>query len=89
MAIASSSEVIREMKAGLQTTLKDIERTHMDIKKAAQATEKWNDAQGRQYRELLKRIAAATASPSRTLRDAVPKLESLARTLDAYGRVKF
>lgn len=49
----------------------------------------WNDAQGQQYQALMKQIAQLTDSPTNTLNAAIPKLEKLAQSLDAYGKVKF
>lgn len=89
MAISSSSEIIREMKSTLQNTVKEIQNTQTNVKNAMRLSVNWNDEQGRQYQELMKRIAQLTVSPAETLVNAIPKLDQLARTLDAYGKVRF
>lgn len=89
MAINSSPEIIREMNITLRKTVNEIQKTQTNIKSAMQWSADWNDAQGQQYRALMKRIAQLTDSPTSTLVTAMPKLEKLAQALDAYGRVRF
>lgn len=89
MAISSSSETIRDMKATLQKTVKEIQGIQTNVKGAMRSSANWNDAQGQQYQVLMKQIAQLTDSPTNTLNAAIPKLEKLAQSLDAYGKVKF
>jgi hypothetical protein len=56
---------------------------------ALRSSAEWNDAQGEQYRGLMRRVARLIESPIDTLQGAQPKLEKLAQSLEAYGSVKF
>lgn len=89
MAIRASSESIRDMKATLQKTVRDIQVIQTNVKGAMRASSGWNDAQGQQYQALMQQIARLTDSPTHTLQAAIPKLEKLAQSLDAYGKVRF
>lgn len=89
MAISSSSETIRDMKATLQKTVREIQVIQTNVKGAMRSSANWNDAQGQQYQALMRQIAQLTDSPTSTLNAAIPKLEKLAQSLDAYGKVKF
>lgn len=89
MAISSSSATIRDMKTTLQKTVKEIQGIQTNVKGAMRSSANWNDAQGQQYQALMKQIAQLTDSPTNTLNMAIPKLEKLAQSLDAYGKVKF
>lgn len=89
MAISSSSDTIRDMRSDLQKTMRGIQQTNANIKGAIRATSGWNDAQGQQYRQLMQRVARLTESPANTLNSALPKLDRLAQSLDAYGKIRF
>lgn len=89
MAVQSSPDVIRDMEKTLQSTVKSIQGIQQSIKGAMRASANWNDAQGQQYQALMKQIAQLTQAPMTTLTSAVPKLESLAQSLDIYIKVKF
>lgn len=89
MAIKSSSKTVREMKATLQKTTKEIEGIRVKVQSASNKSADWDDAQGKQYQALMKRIAQLTQSPMATLNAAVPKLEKLAVALEKYERTKF
>ncbi len=89
MAIKSSPEVVRDMKSTLQKTVTSIQGIQQNVKGAMRSSTNWDDAQGRQYQALMKKIAQLTQSPMATLNAAAPKLEKLAQSLDNYGKVKF
>ena len=87
--VHSSSEVIRQMKANLNTTSRELRDAANRINSALHSSGEWNDAQGDQYRELMRRIARLIESPIDTLQAAQPKLEKLAQSLDDYSRTRF
>ena len=89
MGVKSSPEVVRDMKKTLQTTVKSIQGIQQNLHGAMRASSNWDDAQGAQYRALMKQIAQLTQSPMATLNSSVPKLEKLAVALDRYKNVKF
>ena len=89
MAIQSSPETVREMKKNLQDTVKLIQQTQEAVRGALQSGANWNDAQGQQYRALMRQLAQLTQAPMDTLNNANPKLERLAQSLDQYNKVKF
>ena len=89
MAIQSSPEIVRQMKANLQKTVKSIENTQQRVNNAMRSSAGWSDAQGQQYQALMKRIANLTVEPASTLKAALPKLEKLAQSLDRYNQVHF
>ena len=88
MAINASAETIREMESTLRKTISEIESIQANIRGAMSSSSGWNDVQGQQYQALMKQIAHLTESPTNTLRNAIPKLEKLAQTLDEYSGVK-
>ena len=87
--INSSSEVVRQMKSDLNSTSRELRNAADRINSAIHSSGDWNDAQGEQYRELMRRIARLIESPIDTLQTAQPKLEKLAQSLDEYSRVRF
>lgn len=89
MAISSSPGTIREMKSTLEKTVKEIQVIQTNVKGTMRSLANWNDAQGQQYQTLMKQIAQLTESPMGVLNSAIPKLEKLAQSLDAYVKVKF
>lgn len=89
MAIKSSPEVVRDMKSTLQKTVTSIQGIQQNVKGAMRSSANWDDAQGKQYQSLMKKIAQLTQSPMATLNAAAPRLEKLAQSLDNYGKVKF
>ena len=89
MAIKSSPEVVRDMKSTLQKTVTSIQGIQQNVNGAMRSSANWDDAQGRQYQALMKKIAQLPQSPMATLNAAAPKLEKLAQSLDNYGKVKF
>ena len=87
--VHASSEVIRQVKSDLNGTTKELRDAASRINSALHSSSDWNDPQGEQYRDLMRRIARLIESPIGTLQAAQPKLEKLAQSLDAYSRVKF
>ena len=87
MAVKASPEAIREMKKGISTTIKDIERISSGIRQGLTATASWNDAKAAEFNMLMQRIARLTETPINTLNAALPKLEKLAQSLDQYNSV--
>ena len=88
--VQASPEVVRQMKADLNKTAKELNNLGGRIRAVRDNTRgEWNDAQGEQFRELMTRIGRLISSPEETLKTAQPKLEKLAQSLDSYGRVKF
>jgi hypothetical protein len=87
--VQSSPEVVRQIKSNINSTAKELRDAANRIKSALHASSEWNDAQGNQYRELMRQIARLIESPIDTLQAAQPKLEKLAQSLDTYNSVKF
>ena len=87
--VQSSPEVIRQIKSDLNGTTKELRDATNRISSALHSSNEWNDAQGNQYRDLMRRIARLIESPIDTLQAVQPKLEKLAQSLDAYGSIKF
>ena len=88
-SVQSSSEIIRKIKVDLSTTVKELQKAGNGIRMSIQNSTEWNDANGDQYRDLMRRIARLIESPIDALQGAQPKLEKLAQSLDEYNRVKF
>ena len=88
-SVQSSPEVVRQIKSDLNKTTRELRDAANKINSALHSSSEWNDAQGEQYRELMRRIARLIESPIDTLQVAQPKLEKLAQSLDAYGSVRF
>ncbi|MDR0219942.1 MAG: WXG100 family type VII secretion target [Lachnospiraceae bacterium] len=87
--VHSSPEVVRQIKSDLNRTAKELQEAGAKIRAAIQNSSEWNDEQGDQYRDLMRRIGRLIESPVEPLSAAQPKLEKLAQSLDSYGRVKF
>jgi len=87
--VHSSPEVVRQIKSDLNKTTKELRDAANRINSALHSSSEWNDSQGEQYRELMRRIARLIESPINTLQGAQPKLEKLAQSLDQYNSVKF
>jgi hypothetical protein len=87
--VKSDPEVIRKVKADINIAIKEIENASANIRNARNSASGWNDSMGNQYRELLTRIGSSTESPISTLQRALPALDKLAQSLDAYKKVKF
>ncbi len=89
MSVQAAPETIREMKKGISVTIRDLQRIGEGIRQGMRATSNWNDAQAAQFNMLMQQIAGLTETPISTLTAALPKLESLAQSLDNYNRVRF
>lgn len=89
MWINSSSETVSEMRDTLQKTVKGIGGIQDNLRNTMTSVSGWNDAQGAQYRDLMRRIAKLTDSPRSTLVEAVPKLDRMIQALQAYENIKF
>lgn len=89
MQISSSSRTVSDMKITLQKTIRGITAIQDQLRNTMAALPDWTDAQGMQYRDLVRQIARLTDSPRCTLEEAVPKLEAMIRALQAYENVKF
>jgi hypothetical protein len=87
--VHSSPEVVRQIKSDLSRTVKELQGAGSRIRAAIQNSSEWNDEQGDQYRELMRRIGRLIESPVEPLQAAQPKLEKLAQSLDSYSQVKF
>jgi hypothetical protein len=87
--VHASAEVVREIKSNLNTTARELRTAADRVNSAIHSSGGWNDAQGDQYRDLMRKIARLIASPIDTLQAAQPKLENLAQSLDAYSSVRF
>ena len=87
--VQSSPEVVRQIKSDINGTTKELRDAANRINSALHSSSEWNDAQGDQYRELMRSIARLIESPIETLQAAQPKLEKLAQSLDSYNSVKF
>lgn len=88
MAMKASAETIRDMKKQIAHTVKDIEHIKQGIQSGMRATQAWDDAKAAEFNMIMQRIARLTASPIDTLNAAMPKLERLAQTVDAYNSTK-
>ena len=89
MAVKASPEAIREMKKEISNTIKDIQHISSGIRTGITATESWNDSQAAQFNMIMQRVARLTEQPVQALTAALPKLESLAQSLDAYNSTHF
>lgn len=89
MRISSSSEAVSEMRDTLLKTVKGIGGIQDNLRSTLVSASGWNDAQGAQYRDLMRRIAKLTDSPRDTLAEAVPKLDRMIQALQAYENIKF
>jgi len=88
--VQSSPEVVRQMKADINKTAKELNMLSGRLRAVRDNTRgDWNDEQGEQFRELINRIGRLMLAPEETLKSVQPKLEKLAQSLDSYGRVKF
>ena len=88
--VQSSPEVVRQMKTDMNKSAKELNKLNSMVRQVRERTNaEWNDAQGDQFRELMKRIEKLIGAPEETLKQAQPKLEKLAQSLDAYEKVKF
>jgi len=87
--VQSSPETIRQFKLELNKTVKELQDTAGKINSALNSSSGWSDAQGEQFRDLMKRISRLIVSPIEALNGAQPKLEKLAQSLDSYNRVRF
>lgn len=89
MRISSSSETVGEMRDTLQKTIRGISGIQDSLRNTMASVPGWNDAQGVQYRDLMRRIAKLTDSPRGTLTEAVPKLDRMIQALRAYENIRF
>ena len=88
--VQSSPEVVRQMKADINKTAKELNILSGRIRAVRDNTRgDWIDVQGEQFRELMNRIGRLILEPEETLKSVQPKLEKLAQSLDSYGRVRF
>lgn len=88
MAVKASAETIREMKKEIAQTIKDIERINQGIRSGIRAGSAWDDDKAAEFNMIMQKIARLTSSPVESLNAALPKLERLAQTLDAYNSQK-
>ena len=89
MGVKASPEVIREMKQDLGRTIQDLQKISDGIRNGMRATASWDDEKAAQFNMLMQQIARLTEGPIDTLRNAQPKLERLAQSLDEYNSVRF
>ncbi|MCL2399796.1 MAG: WXG100 family type VII secretion target [Defluviitaleaceae bacterium] len=87
--VKSDPEVIRKVKADISNAIKEIQAAVNNIRMARNSASGWNDNLGNQYRDLMTKIERLAESPISTLQAALPYLDKLAKSLDAYNRVKF
>jgi len=85
--VKADPKIIRDFKTRLQGTISELRGAAGKVR--AVGSGGWNDAQGDQFNALMKKIAQLIESPIDTLNAAQPKLEKLAQSLEAYGKVKF
>lgn len=88
MAMKASAQTIRDMKKQIGQTVKDIEHINQGIRSGIRATGSWDDDKAAEFNMLMQKIARLTVSPVETLNAAMPKLERLAQTVDAYNSTK-
>ncbi len=89
MQISSSSRTVSEMQDTIRKTIKGISGIQDNLRSTMASASGWNDAQGAQYRDLMRRIAKLTDSPRDTLTAAVPKLDRMIQALQEYEKIKF
>ena len=89
MAIKASTKVISDMKMTAQAAIKDINAVQNELINTVNSVSGWNDEQGQQYRQLMRKIAQLTNTPKQTLSNAIPKLDHLIQMVEAYSKVKF
>lgn len=89
MQINSSSRTVNEMKVTLQKVTREMSGIQDTLRNTMTAVSGWNDAQGMQYKDLMRQISKLTDSPRRTLTEAVPKLDRMMQALQAYEKIKF
>lgn len=89
MAISSSSKTVQDMKVTLQQAIREMNEVQVNLRSTVHSAASWTDAQGQQYRELMKRVVRLTETPKSTLNEAVPKLDRMIRALDSYEKVRF
>lgn len=89
MAIKASTKAISDMKMTAQAAIKDINAVQNELINTVNSVSGWDDEQGQQYRQLMRKIAQLTNTPKQTLSNAIPKLDHLIQMLEAYNKVKF
>lgn len=89
MAIKASTKAISDMKMTAQAAIKDINAVQNELVNTVNSVSGWNDEQGKQYRQLMRKIAQLTNTPKQTLSNAIPKLDHLIQMVEAYSKVKF
>lgn len=89
MAIKASTKAISDMKETAQAAIRDINAVQGELKNTANLVSGWNDNQGQQYRDLMRKIAQLTNTPKQALSNAIPKLDHLIQMLEAYSKVRF
>lgn len=89
MAISASTKTVQDMKVTLQQTIKEINLVQDDLRSTMQSAKGWTDAQGQEYRELMKKVANLTEEPKLTLIGAVPKMERMIQALQDYEKIRF
>lgn len=89
MAISTSRKTVEDMQSTLQSTIKEITYVQDGLRSVMQSVNGWTDAQGQQYRDLMKKVARLTETPKRTLIGAVPKMERMIQALQDYEKVRF
>lgn len=88
MAMKATAQSIHDMKKQIAQTVKDIEHINQGIRSGLRATGSWDDAKAAEFNMIMQKIARLTASPVETLNAAIPKLEKLAQSVDAYNSTK-
>lgn len=86
--INASASSVRKLANDLNNTIKKLQAISEQVKMAGNV-EGWNDNQGVQFKQVVRKIAKLTTSPVDTLQRAIPRLEKLASALDRYNSVKF
>ena len=88
--VQSSPETVRQMKADMNKTAKELNGLVHKIRAVRESSRsEWNDEKGEQFRAMLTKIEKLIVMPEETLKKAQPRLEKLAESLDAYGKVRF
>ena len=89
MAISTSTKTVEDMKVTLQSTVREINSIQAELRNTMQSADNWKDAQGQEYRQLMRTVANLTETPKQTLMGAVPKLDRMIQALKEYERIRF
>ena len=86
--VQASAESIRQLANDLKKSIATLNEIASRVQSAGNVSD-WNDAQGAQFGDVVKKISVLTRSPIPTLENAVPRLEKLAAAIDKYSSVSF